>query len=417
MSSGAGRREPLRSSAAAGPAGRTVRVTHAVTLPDPLRVARCRRAPELGPKLCFFSGGTALRELCRWLKLRTHNSIHLITPFDSGGSSAGLRRAFGMLSVGDLRNRLMALADETTRGNPSMYALVSHRLPADAPPAALAAELDSLVDGTHPLVAAVPKPLSRLVRTHLRMFVEAMPPSFDLSGASVGNLMLAGGYLNNERDIHSVLFLFSQLVEVRGHVEPVVDADLHLRAELADGRVLVGQHTLTGKEVAPLTSPIAALSLVEGLEDPWPASVRCGDEVLRHIGGADLIVFPMGSFYTSVLANLLPEGVGRAVRSAPCPKVYVPSTGVDPEAVGLSVGAAVERLVQTLRADAGADAPASELVGFVLVDPSAEAYAGPLELERVAALGIEVVEVPLVSESSAPHIDPEWLGAVLLSLA
>jgi hypothetical protein len=50
--------------------------------------------------------------LCRF----THNSIHLISPFDSGGSSAVIREAFDMMAVGDIRNRLMSLADETVHG-------------------------------------------------------------------------------------------------------------------------------------------------------------------------------------------------------------------------------------------------------------------------------------------------------------
>ena len=72
------------------------RITRTARLPDLTRVALYRRAPEYGPKLLFFSGGTALRELSEVLVEYTHNSIHLITPFDSGGSSAVLRRAFAM---------------------------------------------------------------------------------------------------------------------------------------------------------------------------------------------------------------------------------------------------------------------------------------------------------------------------------
>ena len=68
-------------------------ISRSARLPDPLRIARCRRAPELGPRVLFFSGGTALRDTSRKLVGYTHNSIHLITPFDSGGSSAHLRRA------------------------------------------------------------------------------------------------------------------------------------------------------------------------------------------------------------------------------------------------------------------------------------------------------------------------------------
>jgi len=147
-------------------AGR-VSITREARIPDEMRLARYRRAPELGPRILFFSGGSALRKLSRCLKLYTHNSVHLVTPFDSGGSSAALRDEFHMLSVGDLRNRLLSLADETVQGNPEIYALFSHRLPAEADPNVLRATVESLADGTHPLIAQVPEPLRSLVLTSL----------------------------------------------------------------------------------------------------------------------------------------------------------------------------------------------------------------------------------------------------------
>ena len=64
-----------------------------------------------GRRLIFFTGGTALREVSRELARHTPDTVHLLTTFDSGGSSAALRRAFAMPAVGDLRNRLLALAD------------------------------------------------------------------------------------------------------------------------------------------------------------------------------------------------------------------------------------------------------------------------------------------------------------------
>ena len=89
-----------------------IRVARTVEIPDALRISRYRKIPDLGPRSLFFSGGSALNGLCKTLKGYTHNSIHLVTPFDSGCSSAEFRRAFDMPSIGDLRSRLMALADE-----------------------------------------------------------------------------------------------------------------------------------------------------------------------------------------------------------------------------------------------------------------------------------------------------------------
>ena len=85
--------------------------------------------PPLGPRLVFFTGGTALRDLSRRLTAHTHNSVHLVTTFDSGGSSAALRRAFAMPAVGDLRNRLLALADSAVVPA-SVLEFCARRLPA-----------------------------------------------------------------------------------------------------------------------------------------------------------------------------------------------------------------------------------------------------------------------------------------------
>lgn len=412
--------------------GQGVRIVRRLEVPDPVRVARAQRLPELGPRVLFFSGGSALRRLSRRLKHYTHNSVHLITPFDSGGSSARLRDAFAMLSVGDVRNRLIALADESVLGNPEIARLFSHRLDHAADSHALAAQLAAMIRGEHPLVASVPPPLQQIVRTHLQLFATEMPPDFDLRGASIGNLMLAGGYLANNRDIDSVAFLFSQLLEVRGLVRTIVDADLHLAARLEDGSHVIGQMMLTGKEVAPIASPVERVFLVEAAADHTgrvPQRLLAGDErppdevevhiapgIGRLIRSADVICYPMGSVYSSVMANLLPRGVGRAIAAADCPRVWVCNTAADPESLGRSHAELVERLIALVRQDAGPDTPVERIVDTVLVDTRSGHYSAPLELERLAALGVQVADVDLVSRESAPLIDADCLARVLVSL-
>lgn len=391
-------------------------VSRSVRIPDELRVMRCSRAPELGPRILFFSGGTALRPLSRALKLLTHNSIHVITPFDSGGSSAPLRRAFGMPALGDLRNRLLALADETVRGTPQVYKLFGYRLPSGEP-ALLRSELEAFASGAHPIVGDIAEPMRRIVQSHLGYILEQLPTGFDLRGANVGNLLLAAGYLRGDRDLQSVLLFFSKLLEVRGLVEPVVDVDLHLGAELADGRLVLGQHRLTGKAVAPIDSPVQRLFLIESLDDPCPASAHIGEQAQNDIETADLICYPMGSFYSSVVANLLPAGVGQAVARAGCPRVYVPNTGADPEQLGMSVASCVEALVAYARRDAGADLPVSQVINFVLLDRERENYALPLDIDRLTKLGVQVLPLELVTDSSHPHIHPQRLAEALLSLS
>jgi CofD-related protein of GAK system len=384
--------------------------------PGLLRAQPSSRAPELGPRILFFSGGSALRPLCRVLKQYTHNSVHLITAFDSGGSSAQLRQTFGMPAIGDLRNRIVALADESVRGNPQIYRLFAHRMSSSASAPELAAELDELTRGAHALVASIPEPMRRIVQTHLSFFAERMPSDFDLRGANVGNLLLAGGFLSQSRDLESVLLLFSTLLEVRGVVRPIVDVDLHLGADLADGSRIVGQHRLTGKQAEPISSAVQDLFLVRGLDDPERATAPAAEKALRSIETADLICFPMGSFYSSVVANLLPSGVGRAITGAGCPRVYIPNTGRDPEQHGMTLADSVETLIRFVRADAGPEVPVSQIVTLVLLDDKPDSYALPLDVERIERMGIPVIGLELVIADSSPHAHPLRLTETLLSL-
>lgn len=395
---------------------RTV-IRREVELPNHMALARLEKCPELGPKLLFFSGGSALKRASMRLVNYTHNSVHIMTPFDSGGSSAKIRLAFNMPAVGDIRARLMSLADQSLRGNPAIFELFVHRLATDDTPEGLRATLDRMVRGKHPLVARVTDPMRKIVRNHLAMFQQNMPEDFDLSGASIGNLVLAGGYLANRRHLDPVIFMFSSLVQVRGTVRPVVNKNLHLAAELEDGSLIVGQHRMTGKEVAPLASPIRRLYLSDETGRQVDQPIR--DKVRALITGAELICYPVGSFHTSLLANLLPRGVGQAVAQARCPKVYVPSTGADPECLGLSVADQVERLAATLMADSDHEHCLSlpDVLHYVLVDSVHGQYPGGLDLERIRKMGVEVIDTPLIGYGPSPDIDDRFLVPILLSLA
>jgi len=356
-----------------------------------------------------------LRELSRCLIEYTHNSIHLITPFDSGGSSAQIRRAFRMLSVGDLRNRLMALADHSFHGQPEIFQLFAFRFPQDGSQLELRRWLDWMIDGRDPMVAAIPEPMRSIARQHLRFFAQRMPARFDLRGANLGNLILAGGYLNQDRNIEAVIFIFSRLVEVRGVVRPVATGNLHLAAELEDGRVIVGQHLLTGKEVAPISSPVARLFLTRRQRDPVPAKLKAPASVLKLVAEASLICFPMGSFFSSLIANLLPDGIGAAVAAADAPKVYIPNTFHDPEQLGLSLAERVRRIIGALRDSGAGTAPTERLLRYVLVD-AVGAKLRRSSLRAVERLGVEVIDLPLISTQSTPRIDAERLAQVLVSM-
>lgn len=393
-----------------------VRVTRTARVPDPLRVQRYHKAPELGPKLLFFSGGSALNGMSRRLQHYTHNSIHLVTPFDSGGSSAKLRKAFGMPAIGDLRSRLMALADDSILGHPEVCRLFTYRLPEEAEPDALRATLDTLARGQHPLTGDISNPMRRLICNQLGFFLEAMPDDFDLRGASIGNLILAGGYLNNHQQLDPITFLFSKLVHVRGTVRAIIDQDYHLAATLTDGCQVLGQHRITGKEVAPLVTPIARLELSADRDTYEPVTAKLHKRNQRLIASAELICYPPGSFYSSLLANLLPHGVGRAIHANRCPKVFIPNSSPDPEQAGMDLERQVTTLLDTLHRDIGETCPARELLDFVLIDSERGDYPGQLSPDFLAELGITLIDTRLIGDNDAPLYDPDLLVTALLSL-
>lgn len=390
---------------------RTVRDTD---LRDPRKLKLYRRLPEEGPAILFLSGGSALRGVSRQLKRLTHNSIHLLTPFDSGGSSAVLRDAFGVISVGDLRSRLVALSAEEALANTATHRLFSHRLPVTEGPEDLRAHLGALCRGEDELVAALPATVKLGVTALLELFGERMPADFDLRGASLGNLMLVAAILE-QRDVAQVLALFSRLLDVRGVVRPIVDAACHLRATLADGTVIERQHRITQRGEDALRSPIVDLDLVcadDRVSDVPPTIVGATAE---RFAAADLICFPMGSFYTSVVANLLPRGVGAAVARRVVPKVFIPNTGDDPEMFGMNVADAAEVILKRLRVDVGDGIATERLLTHVVLDVQDSSYAEAPDLARLKKLGCEVLRLPLVKEASGPpRLDAASLAELLV---
>lgn len=391
-----------------------LKLSRNVDLPDTLRVARAKSLPNLGPRILFFSGGSALNDIARSLKHYTHNSMHLITPFDSGGSSQVLREAFDMPAVGDLRSRLMALADETVLGQPDIYRLFTYRFDAARDSMALQEEFCSLLTGRHTLMRAISQPMRSLILSQLKVFDEHRADDFAFGGASIGNLILAGGYLANERALEPVLFLMSKMVAVKGTVRSIIDRNLDLGAHLADGSTIIGQRQITGKEVAPITSPIKELFLVENGTVLDRDAVKLPKRNRKAIKEADLICYSPGSLFSSVIANLLPLDTGRTIARRAVPKVYLPSLGADPECIGMTLVDQVAAILRALQQDAGADCPAEALMNVVLCDAASFDAKEAEELQR--RFGIACIGLPLAAKDRADRYDPQRVSEALISM-
>jgi CofD-related protein of GAK system len=382
------------------------------TVPDRVKLERFRRLPELGPAILFFSGGTAMSAAARVLGEYTHNSIHLMTPFDSGGSSAHLRHAFNMPAVGDIRARLMDLAEKKLYGNPEIYTLFAHRLDKAQPQERLYQELLSICHGSHPYIRAIPYPMRKIIRGNLMYFCEHMPDDFPLAGASIGNLVLASGYLEQRRHLDPAIFLYSKLVEVRGIVRPIVNSNAQLAARLQSGQVICGQHNITGKESPPLTSAIMNIWLTQDMDSGQPCHVPIRLKNSELIMRSDLICYPFGSFFSSLLANLLPTGTVSAISQAFCNKIFIPNLGHDPELLGHTLQSQVEILLERLTSEGAAP---EQVLDALIIDRD-YGYPGGVPWQWLQSRGIKILTVKLSSSVCADRTDPRLVVETLLSL-
>lgn len=411
--------------------------------------------PSISPETCargplFFSGGTALGPVASALARRAPHAVHVITTFDSGGSSAVLRDAFSMPAVGDVRARLAALADPCAEGGAALLRLFTTRLPGtprpsgglpqemgsglpvatpaspQAAPRDLVRELEALAAGEHPLARDLAPAAARWARARLTTFLEYMPPGLDLAGASLGNLILTAAYLTSGRSLRAAAEDAARSLGARGAVLPVAEASAHLCVRLGNGERIVGQHRFTGKisgrAAPPIQSPIRKLWLAASLDDPAPIRAPIAPGLAEIIRTADLICYPVGSFFSSVLANLLPQGVSEAVRAADCPKVFLPNLGSDPELFGLGVREQVGFLLGRLLPPSGAGAPGQRREGvrrslsLLLVDADERRYAGGIPHAWLERIGVRVVRAPLVTPASEPYLDADRVCDQIMAL-
>lgn len=368
------------------------------------------------PRPVFFTGGSALRELSSEFARQKLPSIHLVTTFDSGGSTAALRNALAIPAVGDLRNRLLALADRDKTPS-EVLDFCNFRLPRDISREDALGMLCKTAE-THPAWQAMPYEYSTILQKNLRYFLKRMPSSFDARGASMGNLMLSGSYLENCKNFEPALSLFSTLFHIRGKVIPIVNSSLHLGALLENGDYVVGQHLFRNLPAAVrrlfLTVHQSEKALepgVEPLECNPPINPRSRDS----IADAALVCYPMGSFYSSLLANLLPAGCGQSIAKSGAFKVFIPNTGTDPEMHGLTILDQAKLIVETLRRDVP-DAPVGKLLNYILVDREHGQYPGGTVdnmLSGLKDMGIKLLNRPVVKQENPNKHSPE---AVLASI-
>ena len=218
---------------------------------------------SLNPKILAIGGGTGLSTLLKGIKNYSSDITAIVTMADDGGGSGVLRRSFGMLPPGDVRNCLLALSDI----EPEMNTLLSHRF-----------------------------------------------EKGELKGQSFGNLFLLA---MNEiyGSFEEAVKMASSILRVKGTVMPITVNDVNIEATYDDKSKAFGESILPAEAIKD-NKKIKRVELC-------PKDVEPLDGVITAINKADIILIGPGSLYTSIIPNLLVKGVTEAILSSPAKKIYV----------------------------------------------------------------------------------------------
>lgn len=312
-------------------------------------------APEM--RIVVIGGGTGLSTVLRGLKKHNVSITAVVTVGDDGGSSGRLRTEFNVPPPGDIRNCLVALADSELL----LSELFQYRFDAE----------DS-----------------------------------SLHGHSFGNLFITA-MTKVSGSFERAIIESSRVLNIRGTVLPSTLANITLGAEMTDGRTVLGESNITrdrGK---------VARTFIQ------PEHAEAYDPAIVAILSADLIVLGPGSLYTSVIPNLLVEGIVHALRFAPGERVYVCNVATQ---LGETDGYAVIDHLRAIERHAHGLPIDRVLVNSNLADPLAK-IKPEWNVSAVRNTGvfefadqIVVDERDLVSAETPLRHDPDKLADALLSI-
>ena len=313
-----------------------------------------------GKRVVVIGGGTGLSTLLRGLKRYTANIVAIVTVTDDGGSSGKLRQELGILPPGDIRNCLIALAD----AEGAMTALLQHRFKDDAG---------------------------------------------NLSGHSVGNLLIAAMTQIKDGDFEQAIQEISKVLAIRGRVLPSTLTHVNLRAEMEDGTCVEGETA-----IVEYPARIRRMHLV-------PPDAEPPQEALEAIKQADVVVLGPGSLFTSVIPNLLVPKIADALRATDALRVYVCNVMTQP---GETDGFMASDHVRAIEAHAGGRVFDYVLVNNATPTPelmeryraSGQELVQP-DIDRIRQMGYKVSAGNFISQSDYVRHDPVRLAEAILRLA
>ncbi len=317
-----------------------------------------RRYLERGPKIVVIGGGHGLSHLIFGLKEYTANITAIVTVADSGGSSGRLREEFNIVAPGDIRNCLVALADAPAL----MGQLFQFRFSKDS----------------------------------------------ELKGHNFGNLFLTAMVQLTDGDFERAVQETSKVLAIRGKVVPSTVTNVHLVAEYTDGTVTEGE--------ADIPNPNARIKKVRlNPSDAVPTK-----DALASIEEADVIVLGPGSLYTSVIPNLIIDGIAEAIAKSRAFKIYICNVMTQHgETDGFSASDHIRAIVDHANKDV---LDACLINNAVAPEDALHRYEGeasfPVEpdVEKIQRMGYKVEATDLLSVTDYVRHDSAKLNKALIKL-
>ncbi|KAI8814174.1 hypothetical protein BJ742DRAFT_671741 [Cladochytrium replicatum] len=310
-----------------------------------------------------FSGGTAFNSFVQMLQQITENVAYVLPVSDDGGSTSEIVKIVGGPGVGDIRSRLVRLAETKTSEAKAVHDLLTYRLAGDCSHAVAKNEWMDVLDGVHVLWGGISEPYRETIRAFLCHFhAELMRQSsargvFDFRNGSIGNFFLTGCRLFFN-SLEAAIFQFARMIRLPAQTEviPVVVTSAHhpivIAAELRDKSLLVGQCEISHPgvtepsprrvveglasipeqkpisstpsnlmfsktEVHPLPSPIRRIFYINSeRQEVFPRLNPLVIPSLSGLSGKKTIIYSIGSLYTSIIPCLIVPGIGHLLADA-----------------------------------------------------------------------------------------------------
>ena len=237
-------------------------------------------------KVVVIGGGTGVSNMLRGIKLFNQDITAIVTMADDGGGSGFLRREMGILPPGDLRNCLVALANSSG----AMENLLQFR------------------------------------------FQNGV-----LTGQNFGNLLIAA-LTEIYQDFETAIEETAKVLNISGKVYPVTLDNVHLEGEFENGDKCIGESKI------PLIAKRENLRIKKLRTFPNKAVIF--PKAKAAIEQADIVILGPGSLYTSLISNLVVEGVAEALLKTKAEKYYVSNIMTEPgETTGYSIRDHVKAIV------------------------------------------------------------------------